>query len=128
VNLERSLRADGRLGGHFVQGHVDDVGILEEIRADGVFFWITVSFAALLRPYLVRRGSVAVDGISLTVAALRHNQFDVQIVPFTWEHTNLPGRRAKDRVNLECDILGKYAVAAAELLDAGRRSGSTLTH
>jgi riboflavin synthase len=128
VNLERPLRADARLGGHFVQGHVDDMGVVEEIRPDAEFFWITISFAALLRPYMIRRGSIAVDGISLTVAGLGHNQFDVQVVPYTWQHTNLSGRKAKDRVNLECDILGKYIVGVAELLESERRSGSKLAH
>jgi riboflavin synthase len=128
VNLEPPLRADSRLGGHFVQGHIDDMGVVEEVRPEGAFFWLTVSFSELLRPYLVRRGSIAVDGISLTVAGLGHNRFDVQIVPFTWEHTNLRARRVKDRVNLECDILGKYVVGAAELMEAERRSGSKLPH
>jgi riboflavin synthase len=128
VNLERPLRADGRLGGHFVQGHVDDMGVVEEIRAEGEFCWLTVSFSGLLRPYLVRRGSIALDGISLTIAGLGHNQFDVQIVPFTWEHTNLRARKRTDRVNLECDILGKYAVGAAELLGLEHRPGSKRAH
>jgi riboflavin synthase len=128
VNVERPLRAGARLGGHFVQGHVDDIGVVDEIRPDGDFVWLTISFAAILRPYLIRRGSIAVDGISLTVAGLGHNQFDVQIVPFTWQHTNLRSRSARDRVNLECDILGKYVVGATELFGAERRSSSGLTH
>src|SRR5215475_457579 len=83
VNLERPLRADGRLGGHFVQGHVDAVGRLEAIRPDADFHWITISFPPQLAPFLVHKGSIAVDGISLTIARLGDAAFDVQIVPFT---------------------------------------------
>jgi riboflavin synthase len=115
VNLERPLRADARLGGHFVQGHVDATGTLEEVRQDGDSYWITVRYPSLLAPYIVRKGSIAVDGISLTVAGVDDQLFDVQIIPFTWEHTNLRGLRAGDHLNLECDILGKYVVRVAEL-------------
>jgi len=115
VNLERPLRADARLGGHFVQGHVDAAGAIEEIRPDGDSFWLTVRYPALLAPYIVRKGSIAVNGISLTVAGLDERRFDVQIIPYTWEHTNLHLSKAGDPVNLECDIVGKYVVRAAEL-------------
>jgi riboflavin synthase len=115
VNLERPLQADGRMGGHFVLGHVDAVGYIEEMRADAEFQWLTVSFPPALAPLLVHRGSVAVDGISLTVAGLGADKFDVQLVPFTMEHTNLRLAQAHDRVNLECDIVGKYVARAASL-------------
>jgi riboflavin synthase len=121
VNLERPLRADSRFGGHFVQGHVDAVGHVEELRPDADFHWLTVSFPPHLAPYLVHKGSVAVDGISLTVAGLGADRFDVQLVPFTMEHTNLSRVQVYDRVNLECDMVGKYVVRAAEL------AGLTLT-
>src|SRR5471032_814054 len=78
VNLERPLRADGRLGGHFVQGHVDAIGHIEEIRADADFHWVTVSFPRQLAPFVIHKGSVAVDGISLTVAGLGVDRFDIQ--------------------------------------------------
>ena len=116
LNLERPMRADGRFGGHFVQGHVDGTGRLTRIREDGDARWLTVSFSEALAPYLIAKGSVAVDGISLTVASLAESTFDVMIVPFTWAQTNLPGRRAGDQVNLECDMVGKYVVRAAELM------------
>ena len=116
LNLERPMPADGRFGGHFVQGHVDGTGRLTRIREDGDARWLTVSFSEALAPYLIAKGSVAVDGISLTVASLAESTFDVMIVPFTWAQTNLPGRRAGDQVNLECDIVGKYVVRAAELV------------
>jgi riboflavin synthase len=121
VNLERPLRADSRLGGHFVQGHVDAIGYIEELRADADFHWMTISFPAQLAPYIVHKGSIAVDGISLTVAGLGEDRFDVMIVPYTIQHTNLSAAQLRDRVNLECDMVGKYVVRAAEL------AGLTLT-
>jgi riboflavin synthase len=115
VNLERPLRADSRVGGHFVQGHVDAIGHLEEQRAEADFSWLTVAFPPHLAPYIVHKGSIAVDGISLTVAGLGSDRFDVQIVPYTLEHTNLKQARVHSRVNLECDMLGKYVARAVEL-------------
>jgi riboflavin synthase len=116
VNLERPLRGDGRMGGHFVQGHVDAVGRIEDLRPASDFHWLTVSFPAELGRYLVVKGSIAVDGISLTVAGLGADRFDVQLVPFTLEHTNLKRARIGDCVNLECDMIGKYVARAAELI------------
>jgi riboflavin synthase len=115
VNLERSMRADSRFGGHFVQGHVDGVGELRSVREDGDARWLTIRFPAALAPFIVRKGSIAMDGISLTVADLRDAEFDVMIIPFTWEHTNLSSLRAGDRVNLEGDMVGKYVARAVEL-------------
>ena len=112
VNLERSMRADARVGGHFVQGHVDATGRIEEIRHEAEFHWVTVTFPSALAPYLVPKGSFAVDGISLTVAGLSDTWFTVQIVPFTWDHTNLSRATTGAVVNLECDIIGKYVVRA----------------
>lgn len=125
VNLERPLRADGRLGGHFVQGHVDAIGHVEDLRADADFHWLTVRFPSHLTPYLVHKGSVAVDGISLTVAGLGGDRFDVQIVPFTLQNTNLRHMQLHDRVNLECDMVGKYVVRAVEIagLTIGTQAG-----
>src|SRR5262245_9274107 len=121
VNLERPLRADSRFGGHFVQGHVDAVGYIEELRADADFHWMIVSFPSHLAPYIVHKGSIAVDGISLTVAGLGVDRLDIMVVPFTMAHTNLGRAQIRDRVNLECDMVGKYVVRAAEL------AGLTLT-
>lgn len=114
VNLERPMRLDGRVGGHFVQGHVDATGTVEEIRPDGDFWWLTIRFPASLASQIVRKGSIAVDGISLTVAGVDDRRFDVQIIPFTWEHTNLRELKANEAVNLECDMLGKYVLRALE--------------
>jgi riboflavin synthase len=116
VNLERAMRADGRFGGHLVLGHVDGTGTVQTIRPDAEFTWVTVGFPEALAPYLIHRGSIAVDGISLTVAGLARSSFDVQIVPFTWTHTNLKALRVGVRVNLECDMVGKYVLRAVELM------------
>jgi len=121
VNLERPLRADSRFGGHFVQGHVDAVGLIEELRGGSDFHWLTVSYPTGLAPYIVHKGSIAIDGISLTVAGLGGDRFDVMVVPYTLEHTNLNVRQIRDRVNLECDLVGKYVLRAAEI------AGLTLT-
>jgi riboflavin synthase len=116
VNLERAMRADGRFGGHFVLGHVDGTGTVQAVRPEADFTWLSVTFPEALAPYLIHRGSIAVDGISLTVAALSRTSFDVQIVPFTWTHTNLRTLRVGDAVNLECDMVGKYVARAVELM------------
>ena len=115
VNLERSMRADGRIGGHFVQGHVDGSGLVEEIRPDGESHWLTISFDASLAPYLIRKGSIAVDGVSLTIARLGENVIDVMIIPFTWANTALSSLQVGNRVNIECDMIGKYVARSLEL-------------
>ncbi|MBA2259058.1 MAG: riboflavin synthase [Acidobacteria bacterium] len=119
VNLERPLRADARLGGHFVQGHVDATGAIEELRPEGESYWLTVKYPAPLAPFIVRKGSIAIDGISLTVAGVGEKLFDVQVIPFTWNQTNLQAVKAGDVVNLECDILGKYVARFLEVRDGG---------
>ena len=115
VNLERPMRGDGRFDGHFVLGHVDGVGLIEEIRAEGESRWLTIGFQPALAPFFIRKGSVAVDGISLTVAGLGERQFDVMVIPYTWDSTTLKGLSKGDKVNLECDMIGKYIVRAMEL-------------
>ena len=116
VNLERAMRADSRFGGHFVLGHADGIGTIVDVRPDGDFWWVKVRFAEHLAPLFVPKGSVAVDGISLTVASLADDAFDVQIIPHTWTHTNLRGARAGTRVNLECDVIGKYVARAVSAI------------
>jgi riboflavin synthase len=115
VNLERPVRGDGRLDGHFVLGHVDGVGVIHDVRAEGDSHWLTIGFQAALAPFFIRKGSVAVDGVSLTVAGLGKRQFDVMVIPHTWRSTSLKGLHKGDRVNLECDMVGKYVVRAMEL-------------
>src|SRR5262245_37845242 len=108
VNLERPLRADARLGGHFVLGHVDAVGRVTSMASQGDCYWLEVETPQQLGPLIVSKGSIAIDGISLTVAALEGTPVGVQIVPFTFDHTSLREARAGDGVNLEADVLGKY--------------------
>lgn len=120
VNLERAMRADSRVGGHFVQGHVDGTGTVKAMREDGDAHWLTVGFGEALAAYVIPKGSIAIDGISLTIAALRDGEFDVMIIPFTWDHTNLHALAPRDRVNLECDMVGKYVARAAQIALAAR--------
>jgi riboflavin synthase len=115
VNLERSLAVGARLGGHFVQGHVDATGTVAAIVQEGDFWRVSVSFPPALAPYFIEKGSVAVDGISLTVASLGTSAFDVQIIPHTWTHTTLQDLRPGDPVNLECDMVGKYVLRGLSL-------------
>ena len=115
VNLERAMAANGRFGGHFVQGHVDGIGTIHEVRVDGDARWMRVAFPSELAPLFVPKGSVALDGVSLTVATLGPDHFDVMIIPFTWTHTNLGALQAGSPVNLECDVVGKYVARAAQL-------------
>lgn len=115
VNLERSLRMGDRLDGHLVQGHTDCTGRIESVTQEDTNWLIEVSFPDEWAPYIVGRGSIALEGISLTVARLERTRFTVAIIPYTWEHTNLHGRRAGDAVNLEFDILGKYILRREEL-------------
>ena len=114
VNLERPLRADARLGGHFVLGHVDGVGSIKSFRVDGACYWLEVDAPPALARYFIDKGSVAVDGISLTIASLAGSTLGMQIVPFTWQHTALSFARPGELVNLEVDVLGKYV---ARLMD-----------
>ncbi len=109
VNLERALLPTSRLGGHIVQGHVDATGEVVAAQPVGDGNWqLNVRYPAELDRYLVSKGSVSVDGISLTIAALEGGVFSVAVIPHTWEHTNLSARRPGDVVNLETDILAKY--------------------
>jgi riboflavin synthase len=108
VNLERPLRADARLGGHFVLGHVDAVTTLLSVRADADCYWLEFALPSAIAPLLIPKGSVSLDGISLTVASLGAESFGVQIVPHTWTHTALSTLTPGTAVNIEADVLGKY--------------------
>jgi riboflavin synthase len=117
VNLERSLRFDGKIGGHFVTGHIDGLGTIEAMERRGNDTYLKVRASAGSGRYLVPKGSIAIDGISLTVAEVAGDSFAVWLIPHTLEVTNLRGYRAGDTVNLEFDLLGKYV----EKLLPGRR-------
>jgi len=109
VNLERPLSLETRLSGHIVQGHVDGTGVLEELRELGDSNWeLAVRVSAELDKFLVYKGSIAIDGISLTIASIQNGQVRVAIIPHTLKATNLHNRKAGDRVNIECDLLAKH--------------------
>lgn len=122
VNLERPLMPTSRLGGHFVLGHVDGIGRIDEMRAEAEFRRVGVSYPPSLARWLVPKGSVAVDGISLTVASLSEQRFEVQIVPYTWTETRLHAATVGDPVNIECDIIGKHVVRALDTVRGGGAS------
>jgi riboflavin synthase len=108
VNLELALRADARLGGHIMQGHVDGVGVVAGVREDGFSRVVTVEAAPELLRYVVEKGSIAVDGVSLTVSRIDDTSFDVSLIPETLERTNLGGTSVGRTVNLEVDVVAKY--------------------
>lgn len=108
VNLERAMAADGRFGGHMVAGHIDGTGTVKEIRKDETAVWYTIAADEHILRYVVEKGSVAIDGISLTVAGVTGCDLTVSVIPHTQGETNLSDRRVGDTVNLECDIVGKY--------------------
>ncbi|MHB8581001.1 MAG: riboflavin synthase [Ignavibacteriaceae bacterium] len=108
VNLERSLKFDARLGGHFVLGHIDTTGKILDVKELSNSHFVKISFPEKFRQYLIYVGSVAIDGVSMTVAELSGNTFSVGVIPHTWEETIFSTRKAGDTVNLEFDVLGKY--------------------
>lgn len=108
VNLERALRLSDRLGGHIVSGHTDGTGRIGLIRKDENAFRITIQAEEPILRYVVEKGSVAIDGISLTVVSADHRSFEVSVIPFTQAETSVVDKKAGDKVNIECDIIGKY--------------------
>lgn len=108
VNLERPLKADARLGGHFVLGHIDTTGKIDDIKELSNSHWMTISYPEKFNQYLIYVGSVAIDGVSMTVAELKNNSFSVGIIPHTWKETIFSEKKIGDTVNLEFDVLGKY--------------------
>lgn len=108
VNLERALAADGRFGGHIVSGHIDGTGTIRTVRREENAVWLTVEAAPDILNLIVEKGSVAIDGVSLTVAGLTEQSFRVSLIPHTGGHTTLLTKKAGDPVNLENDIIGKY--------------------
>lgn len=123
VNLERALRADSRLGGHIVQGHVDVTGTYLGYRQIGDSYDVSFSFPPSIAKYICEKGSIAVDGVSLTVASLAQERFTVAIIPHTWRATALRRLRVGDAVNLEADVVAKYL---ERLLQFRTPSGMTL--
>lgn len=108
VDLERAMAAGGRFGGHIVTGHIDGTGTITDIKNDGIAVWYTIKADSGVLKYIVEKGSVAIDGISLTVAKVTDSSFSVSIIPHTAENTVLSSKKTGDIVNLENDIIGKY--------------------
>lgn len=108
VNLERAMAANGRFGGHIVAGHIDDTGIISTIKKDDNAVWYTIETTDMLLRYVIAKGSIAIDGISLTVATLNKTGFSVSVIPHTLKNTVLAYKKVGDVVNLENDCIGKY--------------------
>ena len=108
VDLERAMAADGRFGGHMVAGHIDSVGTITEQRREGIATWVTIAAPPEILRYVVEKGSIAIDGVSLTVAAVTDRDFSVSLIPHTGSQTILLRKKPGDQVNLENDIVGKY--------------------
>lgn len=125
VNLERAMPANGRFGGHIVAGHVDDVGRIQEIRRDDNAIWYTIVAQPGVMRYIIEKGSIAIDGISLTVAAVSAKDFSVSVIPHTASVTNLGDRRVGDVVNLENDMVGKYIEKFMTFPETTEKTGIT---
>jgi riboflavin synthase len=108
VNLERAMQASSRFGGHFVQGHVDGVGVIEAIEKRDPGYWLTVAVPDDITKFIVEKGSITLDGLSLTVAKIADSKIAVAIIPHTWGVTTLHYKKAGDKINIEVDILAKY--------------------
>ncbi|HET6373713.1 MAG TPA: riboflavin synthase [Candidatus Polarisedimenticolia bacterium] len=121
VNLERPLKASSEIGGHFLQGHVDATASVLALERTGKEVVLTVELPRILHGLLVGKGSIAVNGVSLTVAGIASRRFSVALIPHTLKETNLGGLKAGDRVNLEADILGKYVDMLLSARSGGRR-------
>lgn len=108
VNLERAMLANGRFGGHIVSGHVDGVGVISSFKKDDIAVWITIDAKPEIMKYIVEKGSITLDGVSLTIADVSQKNFSVSIIPHTAEETILLSKKKGDKINIECDIIGKY--------------------
>ncbi|HRU97776.1 MAG TPA: riboflavin synthase [Ruminococcus sp.] len=126
VNLERAMAAGGRFGGHIVSGHIDGTGIISDVKNDGIAVWYTVSAPPEIMRYIVEKGSVAIDGISLTVAKVTDTSFSVSVIPHTVEQTILSSKKNGDTVNLENDIIGKYVEKLMKPEPEKTKSGVTM--
>ena len=124
VNLERAMAANGRFGGHIVSGHIDGTGTIASQKREDNAVWVKIKTPAPLLRYIVEKGSIAIDGVSLTVAAMTDTDFSVSIIPHTGAQTILLGKKPGDPVNLECDVIGKYV----EKLTAPHKTGGISTN
>ena len=124
VNLERSVRLNDRLGGHLVQGHVNGIGTISEIKKLGENYLLNIDVPENLERYLIKEGSIAINGISLTIANLNKNIVSISVIPHTWQNTNLKFKKINDKVNVEIDVLAKYV---ERLLTKNDTSGKNIT-
>jgi riboflavin synthase len=127
VNLEQPLTAGKEFGGHFVLGHVDTIGRVTHLTPEGENWWFGVQVPAEFARYIVPKGSIAIDGISLTIARWRNNIAEIAIIPYTYERTNIRERKPGDAVNLEGDVLGKYVESYLEARSVSASEQSQLT-
>ena len=127
VNLERAMAADGRFGGHIVSGHVDSMGIVSNIVPEDNAIWYTINAEGKTLCYIVEKGSITIDGISLTVAYVDESCFKVSIIPHTRQETNLSSKIVGDKVNLECDIIGKYVEKLLKPAEEKQEKKSNIT-
>lgn len=127
VNLERAMDADGRFGGHIVSGHIDGTGTISEFRKEENAVWVTIDTPKEILNLIVEKGSICIDGISLTVAALTDKSFSVSVIPHTGEETTLLKKKPGDMVNLENDVVGKYVQRLLGLEPKKEESKSSLT-
>lgn len=125
VNLERAMAADGRFGGHIVSGHIDGTGTVSKLEKDGNAVWVYISAPSNILNLIIEKGSIAIDGISLTVAKVNDKEFAVSVIPHTGEETALLGKKAGDVVNLENDVIGKYVQKLMGLGGAGGSASQT---
>ncbi|MDD6217223.1 MAG: riboflavin synthase [Roseburia sp.] len=121
VNLERAMLCGGRFGGHIVSGHIDGTGTILEVQADDNAVWYTIAAEKGVMRYIVEKGSVAIDGISLTVAKVQEERFSVSVIPHTREKTILSRKKAGDIVNLENDVIGKYVEKLLQTPDTEKK-------
>ena len=126
VDLERAMAADGRFGGHIVSGHIDGVGTIREMKHEGNAVWVTITASAAILRGIVEKGSIAIDGISLTVAAVDDTSFSVSVIPHTGAQTILLDKKPGDPVNLENDIIGKYVQRFLEPAPKAETSNITM--
>ncbi|MEE1304157.1 MAG: riboflavin synthase [Agathobacter sp.] len=126
VNLERAMSAEGRFGGHIVSGHIDGTGTIREYRKEENAVWVTIGTTSEILELIVEKGSICIDGISLTVAAVTDEDFSVSIIPHTGEETTLLKKKPGDKVNLENDVVGKYVQKLLGLKSPEKKE-STLT-
>ena len=115
INLERSLLPSSRLDGHFVQGHVDTTGTLDKLEPKDGSWELTFSFPKQFAPLIIEKGSISINGISLTAFKVKKSSFRVAIIPYTWQHTNLHTLKEKNVVNLEFDMIGKYIIRKSKI-------------